>query len=226
MSNEIDCGDEGTKWDVYLGKAVRVQIGGDNYHGIVKHIWPEQKAVYLQPSAAGNANNIGAHMEHRLPTMIPFNGCIVRPIKGGLEELEAFVRNHNAAAQVVEDARDQVKEAKVGDPSEMQTKWDVYLREAVLAKFGGDNYPGFVSRVYSDEEGFPPEENGVYLQPSVVWNVDGSRCSIVSHSPTMIPFNECIVIPLKGIEELGYIVNRYNAAREAKETEEAAKRRG
>jgi hypothetical protein len=221
--DELDYGYGKTKWDSYLREAVRVQFGGDNYHGIVRHVWPEQGIVYLQPSIVGNVSNNGAHVEHRLPTMIPFNGCTVRPIKGGDEELEEFVKSHNAAQGVVEDARDRFKEAKVCDPSAMQTKWDVYLREAVLAKFGGDNYHGFVSRLYSDEEGFPPEQNAVYFQPSVVWNVGGSRFGIVSHLPTMIPFNGCIVIPLRGIEELEVIVKRYNAAKEA---QEAGKRQG
>ncbi len=218
----FDFGTERTKLDMYLEEgAVSIRLGGENYHGVLKHVCPEQDAVYLQPSLVGKVDGSGFHIESRLPTMVPFNGhMIVTPIKG-LEELVIYVRNFNAAKGIKEDERGHINQTdKSGfDYNGALTRWDVFLGEAVCVKFGKENYHGVVRKV-------SPEQEVVYLQPSLIWDVDGSRLRLEARSPTMVPFNGCSVIPVNGIRELTDYVRQFNTKKEAEEIAKAQVKSG
>jgi len=219
MEEEFELGYKETKWDKFFGETVCVRLSRENYHGTVKHASREHGAVYLQPSLVNQAGNKGLRIEYNLPIMVPFDGCIVSPVKEGMEEVEAYARNYNAALGIAEDVRDQLKDTieEEFDFYGMRTKWDVFSGKAVFTRILGDNYWGVVRGIFQDQD-------AVHLQPSVVYNAAGNRFNIVTNLPTMVPFNVQLVVPLRGVEDLGAIVKYYNTSREAIEAQEAAKR--
>lgn len=88
-----------TEWDIYKDGPVCVQRDGNTIYGVVKEINTDKNYVYLQPLIRTNLFGTRFVFVKDKPTMVPAQGCIVRPLKDG--ELENFVEEFNKQKEEV-----------------------------------------------------------------------------------------------------------------------------